>query len=42
MSKSYRIRTELGVDKSLNVQIEQDFEYLEVLSLKLLQSEIKG
>ena len=40
MSKSYRIRTEPGVDKSLNVQIEQDFEYLEVLSLKLLQSEI--
>tara|TARA_R110000803_G_scaffold199555_1_gene263623 strand:- start:673 stop:6012 length:5340 start_codon:yes stop_codon:yes gene_type:complete len=40
MSKSYRIRTEPGVDKSLNVQIEQDFEYLEILSLKLLQSEI--
>jgi len=40
MSKSYRIRTEPGVDKTLNVQIEQDFEYLEILSLKLLQSEI--
>jgi hypothetical protein len=40
MSKSYRIRTNPGVDKSLNVQIEQDFEYLEILSLKLLQSEI--
>ena len=40
MSKSYRIRTTPGVDKNLNVLIDQDFEYLEILSLKLLQSEI--
>lgn len=40
MSKSYRIKTTPGVDKSLNVLIEQDFDYLEILSLKLLQSEI--
>ena len=40
MSKSYRIRTTPGVDKSINVLIDQDFEYLEILSLKLLQSEI--
>ena len=40
MSKSYRIRTSPGVDKSINVNIEQDFEYLEILSLKLLQSDI--
>jgi hypothetical protein len=40
MSKSYRIRTTPGVDKSLNVLIDQEFEYLEILSLKLLQSDI--
>lgn len=40
MSKSYRIRTTPGVDKSINVLLDQDFEYLEILSLKLLQSEI--
>jgi len=40
MSKSYRIRTTPGVDKSLNVLIDQEFDYLEILSLKLLQSEI--
>ena len=40
MSNSFRIRTEPGVDKSLNVLIEQEFEYLEILSLKLLPSQI--
>ena len=40
MSNSFRIRTEPGVDKSLNVLIDQEFEYLEILSLKLLQSQI--
>ena len=40
MSKSYRIRTEVGVDKSVNVYLDQDFEFLEILSLKLLQSQI--
>ena len=40
MAKSYRIRTEIGVDKQLNVQLDQDFEYLEILSLKILQSQI--
>lgn len=40
MSNSYRIRTEPGVDKSLNVLIDQEFEYLEILSLKILQSQI--
>lgn len=37
---SYRIKTEIGKDKSVKVQIDQDFEFLEILSLKLLQSEI--
>lgn len=40
MSNSYRIRTTPGVDKSIKVRIDQDFEYLEILSLKLLQSEV--
>jgi len=40
MSNSYRIRTTPGVDKSIKVRIDQDFEYLEILSLKVLQSEI--
>jgi hypothetical protein len=40
MSNSYRIRTKVGVDTSLKVMIDQEFEYLEILSLKILQSDI--
>jgi hypothetical protein len=40
MSNSYRIRTQIGVDKSIKVLIDQEFEYLEILSLKVLQSQI--
>jgi hypothetical protein len=40
MGNSYRLRTKVGVDKSLNVALEQDFESLEILSLKILQSQI--
>jgi len=40
MSNSYRIRTKPGVDSSLRVLIDQEFEYLEILSLKILQSQI--
>jgi hypothetical protein len=40
MSNSYRIRTKPGVDESINILIDQEFEYLEILSLKLLQSQI--
>ena len=40
MSNSYRIRTTPGVDKSLKVLIDQEFEYLEILSLKILQQQI--
>lgn len=40
MPKSYRIRTQVGVDKNVNVQIDQDFDLLEILSLKITQSEI--
>ena len=40
MSNSYRIRTQVGVDTSLKVLIDQEFDYLEILSLKILQSDI--
>jgi hypothetical protein len=40
MPKSYRIRTEVGVDKYINVKLEQDFDFLEILSLKINQSDI--
>ena len=40
MGQSYRIRTELGVNKTINVDLEQDFEFLEILSLKIQQADI--
>ena len=40
MSKSVRIRTQVGVDKEINVQIDQDFESLEILSLKVRSEEV--
>ena len=40
MGQSYRIRTELGVNKTINVQLDQDFEFLEILSLKIQQADI--
>ena len=40
MPKSYRIRTEVGVDKYINVNLEQDWESLEVLSLKILADDV--
>jgi hypothetical protein len=40
MPKSYRIRTEVGVDKYINVNLEQDWESLEILSLKILADNV--
>ena len=40
MGQSYRIRTELGINKSINIQLDQDFEFLEILSLTLQQEDI--
>ena len=40
MSKSVRIRTQVGVDKQINVQLDQDFESLEILSLKVRSEEV--
>ena len=40
MSKSYRIRTEVGVDKYINVNLEQDWESLEILSLNIFSNNV--
>ena len=40
MGQSYRIRTELGINKSINIQLDQQFEFLEILSLTLQQEDI--
>jgi hypothetical protein len=40
MGESYRIKTELGTNKTINVQLDQEFEFLEILSLKIQQSEL--
>ena len=40
MGQSYRIRTELGITKTINVQLDQEFEFLEILSLKLNQQDV--
>lgn len=40
MPKSYRIRTQIGVDKYINVNLEQDWESLEILSLKILANDV--
>ena len=39
MSKSYRIRTTPGVDSNIKINIEQDFDTLDILSLKMTQAE---
>jgi len=38
MGDSYRIKTELGINKSINIQLDQEFEFLEILSLKIQQT----
>jgi hypothetical protein len=40
MGQSYRIRTEVGINKTINVPLEQDFEFLEILSLQIQQTDI--
>ena len=40
MTKSYRIRTSPGTDKNIRVNINQDFDFLEILSLKLRQEDV--
>lgn len=38
-NKSYRIRTDVGKDKFLHVQLDQDYDVLEILSLKIGQQQ---
>lgn len=40
MGQSYRIQTKLGINKSINVELNQDFEFLEILSLKIQQADV--
>ena len=40
MPKSYRFRTEVGVDKQVRLNIDQDFDFLEILSLKFKQEDL--
>jgi len=40
MGDSYRIRTQVGVNRAINLELDQDYEFLEILSLKIQQSEI--
>lgn len=40
MGDSYRVRTQVGINQTLTVQLDQDFEFLEILSLKIQQSDI--
>jgi hypothetical protein len=40
MSKSYRLPTQIGVDRQINIELEQDFEQIEILSLKVRSEEV--
>ena len=40
MNKSIRIRTKPGEDKNIQVKVEQDFDVLEILSLKISQEDL--
>lgn len=40
MPKSIRIKTEPGIDRNINLKVDQDFDFLEILSLKLRQEDV--
>ena len=40
MPQSYRLRTQVGVDQQIQLQLYQDFDFLELLSLKITQSDV--
>ena len=40
MQNSYRIKTEIGQDKVVNFQLDQNIEFLEILSFKIRQSDV--
>ena len=39
MIQKHRINTEIGTDKTINIELKQDFDLLEILSLKFTQQE---
>ena len=40
MSKSIRIRTTPGSSANVQLKVEQDFDFLEILSLKISQQDL--
>jgi hypothetical protein len=40
MPNSYRIRTQLGTNKTIQVKLDQDYEQLEILSLSLFPNDV--
>ena len=40
MGQSLRINTQVGVDRNLTFQLDQDFEFLEILSLQISQNDV--
>jgi hypothetical protein len=40
MPKSYRIKVKPNQDKNIFVNLEQDFDQLEILSLKIVKSDV--
>jgi hypothetical protein len=40
MGSTYRIRTEIGTSKTISFELNQDFEFIEILSLKIQQEDI--
>ena len=40
MRKNIRVRTKVGVDNSVTVNLEQDFDMLEILSLNIHQTDV--
>ena len=40
INKTYRIRTEVGSDTNLSINLEQDYDVFEILSLKLTQKDV--
>ena len=40
MIQKHRIRTEIGKDQKVTVELKQDYDLLEILSLKFTQKDI--
>lgn len=40
MGQSLRIRSKLGINQKIDIQLDQDYEFLEILSLKIQQADI--